>query len=338
VALAALGAASLAACLPGQQGGGASGGGGTPLVFGSDGNIAVVSLDGRQRRALTKVAGGGLARDPVWSPDGQRIVYAFTPPLPTARGPGGMLPLPVTDVYVMNADGSEGRVLIEHGAPGVGYETPVWAPDGHSLFVTYTELVVESNVVRDQIVELARVPLQGGGRQTVAAGATSPALSPDGKRLAYLTVDATGQTLVVADADGQHPTTLVPQGTLDGLAAPRFSPDGQRIVFSAVAPMLPIPTTTPPPGRGGTPPRALPGRILAHGLPMDLYVVPTAGGPPRRLTQLGEDSPAAAWSPDGRRLALLAGGGIYVLNADGSNLTTIDQRGGHGTIDWRPQR
>jgi Tol biopolymer transport system component len=71
---------------------------------------------------------------------------------------------------------------------------------------------------------------------------------------------------------------------------------------------------------------------------MDLYVVPAAGGAPRRMTQLGEDSPAGAWSPDGRRLALLAGGGIYVLNADGSNLTTIDQRGGHGMIDWRPDR
>ena len=55
----------------------------------------------------------------------------------------------------------------------------------------------------------------------------------------------------------------------------------------------------------------------------------------RRLTQLGEDSPVTAWSPDGKRIAILAGGGIYVMNADGSDFQNVDQHGGHGAIDWR---
>jgi Tol biopolymer transport system component len=238
----------------------------------------------------------------------------------------------VTDVYVMNADGSDAQVLIAHGAPGIGYETPVWAPDGRSLYVTYTELVVESNVVRDQIVEVARVTPDGGGRQTLAPGGTSPALSPDGTRLAYLSGAQLAQGLVVADADGRQPVTLIPEGAMEGLAAPRFSPDGRRLVFSAIAPMAPVPTTTPLPGRA---PQAAGRRVLAHGLPMDLFVVEVRGGPPRRLTQIGEDNPAACWSPDGARLAMLAGGGLYLLNADGSDLQAIDPRGGHGTIDWR---
>ena len=75
--------------------------------------------------------------------------------------------------------------------------------------------------------------------------------------------------------------------------------------------------------------------MLAHGLPMDLFLIDAGGGAPRRLTQLGEDNPAAVWAPDGRRLAILSGGGLYVLNADGSDVRAIDQRGGHGTIDWR---
>jgi Tol biopolymer transport system component len=68
---------------------------------------------------------------------------------------------------------------------------------------------------------------------------------------------------------------------------------------------------------------------------MDLFVVDVEGGTPRRLTELGEDNPAAVWSPDGQRIAILAGGGIYLMNADGSGLAGIDQRGGHGTIDWK---
>jgi Tol biopolymer transport system component len=247
--------------------------------------------------------------------------------------------LPVTDIYVMNADGTGAQVLIEHSAPGIGFETPVWTPDGKSFFVTYTELVMERNIVSDQILELARVEAVSGGggaRQTVAQNGTSPTLAPDGRRLAYLTVDRNGQTLVVADVDGKNARTLVPQGAMEGLAAPHFAPDGKRLVFSAVAPMAPVPTTTPPAGRGPAP-RAhwAPRPVQAHGLPMDLFVVDVEGGAPRRLTELGEDNPAAVWSPDGRRIAILAGGGIYLMNADGSDLAGIDQRGGHGTIDWR---
>jgi Tol biopolymer transport system component len=296
----------------------------------------VASLDGRQRRGLTRVAVGALARDPAWSPDGRLIAYSYTPPLTAARGPGGMLPLPVTDIWVMGADGSEPRLLLEHPAPGSGYETPVWAPDGASLYVTYSELIMESNIVRDQLLELASVPLdgqgKGGARRTVAPRGTWPALSPDGKRLAFLSSEPQGQALVVCDADGQNARPLVPTGQMEGLAAPRFSPDGRQIVFSAIAPMAPLPTTTPIPGRG---PLAGPARALAHGLPMDLYLIDVGGGAPRRLTQLGEDNPAAVWAPDGRRLSLLSGGGLYVLNADGSEVRAIDQRGGHGTIDWR---
>jgi TolB protein len=192
---------------------------------------------------------------------------------------------------------------------------------------------VESNVVRDQIVEVARVTPGGPTRQTLAPGGMSPALSPDGKRLAYLSGALLSQGLFVADADGRQPVALVPEGAMEGLAAPRFSPDGRRLVFSAIAPMAPVPTTTPPPGRA--PQAAGRRRVLAHGLPMDLFVVDVDGGQPRRLTQMGEDNPAAVWSPDGTQLAMLAGGGLYLLDADGSDLHAIDARGGHGTIDWR---
>jgi Tol biopolymer transport system component len=350
----------LAACA-----GGGSGGSATPLVFGSDGNIAVLSLDGRRRQALTRYSGGALARDPAWSPDGQRIAYSYTPSMTATRGPGGMLPLPVTDVYVMQADGSDAKVLIPHGAPGIGFETPTWAPDAQSLFVTYTELVMEGNVVRDQIVELARLPIGGGERQTLVRNAIWPTVSADGARLASVASHMDGQALQVADVDGKNVRTVVPKGSMDGLASPRFSPDGRRIAFSAVSPMAPVPVPTSPPAGPARPPaastaappprsgadagpgslaaaaaglRALlpsPRRVQAHGLPMDVYVVDLDGTPPRRLTELGEDNPAPVWSPDGKGLVILAGGGIYTVNADGSSVTAITDKGGHGTIDWK---
>ena len=298
-----------------------------------------MAIDGSGRRGLTKVPQGGLAKDPAWAPDGKRIAYAFTPPLLAVRGPGGLLPLPVSGIYVMNADGSGATVAIPHETPGIGHETPVWAPDGKSFYVTYSELVMESNIVKDQLVEVARVTPGTPQRQTLIPNGAFPTLSSDGRQLACVVSSRDGMALVTANADGKGQRVVVPAGQREGLSSPRFSPDGKQIAFSAIAPMAPIPTVTPPPRRSGigdlgalfAPPAA-----EAHGLPMDVYVVPAEGGQPRRLTELGEDNPSVAWSPDGKRIAILAGGGIYVMNADGSAFASVDSKGGHGSVDWRP--
>ena len=96
--------AGLSACTGGAQGG--AGAGSAPLVFGSQGNVTLMSLDGRTRRALTKVPAGATARDPAWSPDGRRIVYSYAPPVSQARGPGGLMALPTSELRLINGDGS----------------------------------------------------------------------------------------------------------------------------------------------------------------------------------------------------------------------------------------
>ena len=50
---------------------------------------------------------------------------------------------------------------------------------------------------------------------------------------------------------------------------------------------------------------------------LPLWVIPTAGGPPRRLADLCAG--AAAWSPDESKLAYTAGRDLYLGNANGSN-------------------
>jgi len=75
---------------------------------------------------------------------------------------------------------------------------------------------------------------------------------------------------------------------------------------------------------------------VAHGLPMDVFVVDADGGNLRRLTRLRADDPAPAWSPAGDRIAVLAAEGIYLVGVDGGDVEVLERPGGSGTIDWRP--
>jgi Tol biopolymer transport system component len=238
----------------------------------------------------------------------------------------------------------------------VAYEAPAWAPDGKTLYGTYSELIVRDGRVVDSVFGIVRIPL-GGARlepELIVPGGGSPTISPDGGRLAYIAGSLSfAPALYVADADGGHARPLVPPDRLAGVAVPRFSPDGRRIAFAAIAPESAGPPATPSAsagagagaaqglrglaaglgGRAGAP--GVP-RAMAHGLPMDVFVVSADGPDLRRLTHLRADSPAPAWSPAGDRLAVLAADGIYLVKVDGGDLAVLGRPGGHGTIDWRP--
>lgn len=71
--------------------------------------------------------------------------------------------------------------------------------------------------------------------------ASEPHFSPDGQRLAYFGENASGEGLIVADADGASPRVIAPvQGTNHPLPSSgnrlTWSPDGQRIAFVSATP------------------------------------------------------------------------------------------------------
>ena len=144
--------------------------------------------------------------------------------------------LPEADVWVMNADGSDARVVVPHGAPGVRFETPVWAPDGTALFVSQVVPVTEYGVTRDRVAGVLRVSLDGSvpsavwwsrrGRcqaSRLTAGVWSASCSA---RTAAR--HSPWQTRAAANDDARP--VGVDAGD-DGAA--RFSPDGKQIVFTA---------------------------------------------------------------------------------------------------------
>ena len=122
---------------------------------------------------------------PVWSPDGQRIVF-------DARVDGN------ADIWVMDGDGSnQRRVTVEPSEDVTG----AWAPDGNSI-------VFCSN--RSGSQQLWRAPPSGGPAvQLTRDGAFGPRLSPDGKFFYYLRSRAAGG-LRRAPVDGGREEDLLP--------------------------------------------------------------------------------------------------------------------------------
>ena len=130
----------------------------------------------------------------------------------------------------------------------------------------------------------------------------SPSYSPDGKRIAFTSNRAGVRQIWVADADGSNPTPLT--SFAGGVAgSPKWSPDGQFIVFDA-----------------------------RPGVKADIYTVPSAGGPVKRLTNsLGEDH-VPSWSPDGKWIYFGSDrnstSDVFCMSPDGSGVQQRTHNGG----------
>jgi Tol biopolymer transport system component/DNA-binding winged helix-turn-helix (wHTH) protein len=115
-------------------------------------------------------------------------------------------------------------------------------------------------------------PLGGAPRQIIQRG-RNPSVSADGRRLVYegLGVPDGDRGIWTAAADGTNARRVLDKAySLAG--EPAVSPDGRSIVF-----------------------------FQSEGGPMgDFWVVPTAGGPARRLTFDDAEAGTPTWTPDGR--------------------------------------
>ena len=114
-------------------------------------------------------------------------------------------------------------------------------------------------------------------------GVADPRLSPDAATVAFVvgSVDKDANeykaAIWLAAADGSAPPHRFTSGEkADG--DPRWSPDGAQLAFTS----------------------------NRSDKASQLYVMPVAGGEPRKLTSLKEDVTQAVWSPDGTRLAFVA--------------------------------
>ena len=309
-----------------------------PLVFARQGNLWHSDGGTAPPRRLTRLGADVLAEHPAVTLDGRQIAFV-------ARAPGPItatLPISVTTLYLMNADGTGLRALWQ--PPRGWVALPAWGPDRSALYVGYSELRSDPQApVADWLFEIVRVDAATGERRTIIADARDPAITRDGARMAYLHFDRTRAafSLHVVAPDGTGDREVVAAGAFSTFYAPRFSPDGKRIIVAAIGGPVTDDQGYPIRAQSQTPLDALLGFLApkvaeAHGAPWDVWVVNVDGTGLRRLPHAREDTPMAIFSPDGRQIVMIGAGGIYLIDADGQHLRLIDPLGDHGGLDWAP--
>ena len=159
--------------------------------------------------------------------------------------------------------------LIAGGAPlqitrdPVDHESPRWSPDSSSIL--YFSPAV-SGTVQGSIWE---IPALGGVPRRVVNSVGGADVSQKDGRLALFRLAKQGIQLVTASTDGSRFDVVTEFAPTTYYLFPRWSPDGRWIAFQQ-----------------------------GDSIRFDVFVVPAAGGTPRRLTRDNNMMSGFAWLPD----------------------------------------
>ena len=226
------------------------------IAFSMRGDIWKVPADGGEAIAVT--SGPGYHFEPAWSLDGARIAFSF-------QSTGNL------EIGVVNAGGGAEETIASHARVDL---QPAWSRDGQSLFFSSAR----AGGWRIHRYDFAT------GQLTPLANGIQPAVSPDGKLLAYeqsglRVLDlATNESRMVRDEETEY------------RMEPAWTPDGQNLVYVTE-------------DKGSN----------------DIRTIPVAGGSPVDLTvdtERHEMSPTV--SPDGTRMAFVQfQGGVPTLYTAG---------------------
>jgi Tol biopolymer transport system component len=331
------------------------------------GNIWVMNADGTGATPLTHLtATKADCVRPAWSPDGQKIAYTSARALDgsDSTNPGG--PFVVTNVWVINADGTGDIPLTDDTSLAGGTTNssdPVWSPDGTKIIFTSCRALDGTTLPNTNSIPNIWImnSSDGTGRLPLtfytSAGIfpTGYTWLPNGSRVVYsINAALIGDAFGIPNVWSVDPTvtpfnpTALTKLTNAASLFPSISPDGSKIAFIST--------------------RALDGSDTANtNTTANVWVMNADGSSPSHLTGLSAMGPASVptggsrpdqnvlpWSKDGSKILFTSARAldgsdtpntnftlnVWVMNADGSGekpvtkMTAAD--GGCVEPSWHP--
>jgi Tol biopolymer transport system component len=248
------------------------------------GDVYVGALAGEGARRLT--ACDGNVRGLAWTSDARRIIFSSDhsgePRLWSISVSGGS-PEPVAGV-------SDGAVFPTVAAGG-----------GRLAFASLSDL---GYVVRLELSTSS--PSLSRPQRLIPFPASTPQISPDGRRIAFTSAHSGRSEIWASDAQGLNPIRLASMPTLAG--SPRWSPDGSQIAFDSL-----LPTG------------------------WDVYVISSKGGEPRRVTWHEGSDVRPSWSRDGQWLYFGSDRGgtmqIWKMPVTGGAEHQVTFQGGYDAVE-----
>jgi Tol biopolymer transport system component len=223
--------------------------------------FATRSKPPRELRVFPLAGNAGLETGPAFSPDSKQVAYSWD---------GNRRNF---DIYVKSLEGGPVRRLTDNAAHDID---PAWSPDGREIaFLRVSEEKIEvviipsTSGVERVLGNLVTAVTHWQPEEPENNGAVGPVWSPDGTYLVVAGSKGSVAGLLKISMDGrQESLTSPPSGIND--STPRISTSGASTAFKRVW------------GAASS----------------DLYVMPSRGGQPRRLTYTSRDIDGLVWLDD----------------------------------------
>ncbi len=177
--------------------------------------IYVINADGTGPQRLSPTPGFDVT--PSWSPDGTKIIYARLHEAPQPNKP------PLTDIRVMNADGTGDRAILANTVFSV---EPRWSVNDSIVFMS---------LMNGGTLDVYVINLDGTGLRRLTNGANNgdPVWSPDGSKISFGSDREEGNKLNIfaMNADGSNVVQLTHVDVPYEAGDTNWSSDGKKITF-----------------------------------------------------------------------------------------------------------
>jgi Tol biopolymer transport system component/DNA-binding winged helix-turn-helix (wHTH) protein len=310
---------------------------GKSLAFSAGGGIALLSMENPSVRRLTEAPPLSEDWGPAFSPDGDKILFVRRRDsgipeeiLSVSRSGGETTRIASLHSRILGApqwsiDGQSVIFASDFGShPGLwrvsmdSKDAPAqindsgWRPavsrSGYRL--AYQRITHSLNIWELELPD--GTPGAARKEQHILVPSTSetdqgpgPQISPDGKKLAFMSDRSGTMEIWVSDRDGSNPIQVT---ALGGTGTPRWSPDGKTIVFDAS-------------DRTGT----------------KIYKIKLGSGEPQLLTPDEFENRCPSWSRDGKWIYFSSARGnesqIWKVPSEGGTAVQVTKQGGHAAFE-----